>query len=90
MITKCVNTDGKFLPYGPTLCIPRPNETPFDHRARADKNINQSFYLYQLLSGKWPFYWFYQHFQHLVVLVSYDTITHLNTTLNNNELASFV
>ena len=23
-------------------------------------------------------------------LVSYDTITHLNTTLNNNELASFV
>ena len=23
-------------------------------------------------------------------LVSYDTITHLNTTLNNNELAPFV
>ena len=24
MITKCVNTDGKFLPYGPTICIPSP------------------------------------------------------------------
>ena len=43
MITKCVNTDGKFLPYGTYCIIPQWNTiltTALCQRTRANMNIN--------------------------------------------------
>ena len=41
MITKCVNTDGKFPTYGPYFMYP-PNETAFDHHAQAVDTVHMN------------------------------------------------
>ena len=92
MITKCVNTDGKFLPYGPTMCIPSPpaqwNTIWPPCTCRHEYQLVLLFV--SITEWKMAILLVLSAFSAFSSLVSYDTITHLNTTLNNNELASFV